>query len=126
MTGAQARDLAARLEAHAPALGLVKPPHPLTPADSLFLDGEPRTDLTLLQMVGAMFECPNNGESSNPAVTFLGNVLLANADDMYLVNSLNDVLDHGDVVDRVLLRATWRAAFAVEIVRQVEKGEVLR
>lgn len=101
-------------------------PHPLAEAETLFDDGIPREDTTLLQLIRGMFDAPNASKSGNATADFLSDVLLATADDMYLVQNLNSGLDSGDIIDRVLLRATWRAEFAAEIARRVEKGLVLR
>jgi hypothetical protein len=101
-------------------------PHPLAQADALFDDGLIRGDTTLLQLVRGIFDAGNASKSDNPVADFLSEVLLANNDELHLVQFVNSELDHTDVIGRVLLRVQWRAEIAAEIARRVEKGEVLR
>jgi hypothetical protein len=100
-------------------------PHPLAEAEALFKDGEPRADLTMLEIIRAFFDTPHRQRSGNPTVDFLSDVMATVADELRIAH-LNDGLDNHDLIDRVLLRAEWRMTFAAELARRVEKGEVLR
>jgi hypothetical protein len=103
-------------------------PHPLAASEVLFDNGSVREDLTLLRLVRGMFEAPNRSRTGNTTVDFLSDVLLSGADDAELMQAAANegTLDLSPVIDRAALRASWRAIFAVEIARRVEKGEVAR
>jgi len=97
-------------------------PHVLDASAPPFYLGDVNPEASTLRLVRAMFDAPNATGMKDPTAAFLADVLLCNADDVHLANYVNDELDHGPIVDRVLHRIKYRASLAIEIARRAEKG----